>query len=47
VGIGVILTEAHDWKSTLGPDATLVHGLAHIPQFSPVVGVWKAIPETE
>ena len=46
-GIAVILTEAHDWKSTLGPDAALVHGLAHIPQFSPIGGVWTPIPETE
>ena len=33
VGIGVILTEAHDWRGVLGADADLVIGLGHIPQF--------------
>jgi adenine phosphoribosyltransferase len=33
VGIGVILTEAHDWRDVLGADADLVIGLGHIPQF--------------
>ena len=33
VGVGVILTEGHDWKAVLGPDAGLVHGLGHIPVF--------------
>jgi adenine/guanine phosphoribosyltransferase-like PRPP-binding protein len=33
VGIGVILTEAHDWRNVLGADADLVVGLGHIPQF--------------
>jgi adenine phosphoribosyltransferase len=33
VGIGVILTEAHDWRGVLGADANLVVGLGHIPQF--------------
>jgi adenine/guanine phosphoribosyltransferase-like PRPP-binding protein len=33
VGIGVILTEGHDWRATLGADADLVTGLGHIPQF--------------
>jgi adenine phosphoribosyltransferase len=46
VGIGVVLTEAHDWRATLGPDAALVHGLAHIPQFRPNKGRWEPIPET-
>ncbi|MGY3615789.1 phosphoribosyltransferase family protein [Bradyrhizobium sp. USDA 10063] len=34
VGIGVILTEGHEWKKPLGADAALVTGLGHIPQFS-------------
>jgi adenine/guanine phosphoribosyltransferase-like PRPP-binding protein len=33
VGIGVILTEARDWRDALGADADLVIGLGHIPQF--------------
>ena len=33
VGIGVILTESHDWREVLGADAGLVVGLGHIPQF--------------
>src|SRR5882757_3053548 len=33
VGIGVILTESHDWRDVLGADAALVVGLGHIPQF--------------
>lgn len=33
VGIGVILTESHDWRKVLGADADLVVGLGHIPQF--------------
>ena len=33
VGIGVILTESHDWREVLGADADLVVGLGHIPQF--------------
>ena len=46
VGIGVILTEARDWQTTLGADAALVRGLAHIPQFAPRNGRWEPIPET-
>jgi adenine/guanine phosphoribosyltransferase-like PRPP-binding protein len=34
VGVGVILTEAHDWREALGADAALVAGLGHIPQFT-------------
>lgn len=34
VGVGVILTEAKDWQATLGPDAGMIHSLAHIPQFT-------------
>ena len=33
VGVGVILTEGHDWKRVLGPDADLVRALGHIPVF--------------
>lgn len=47
VGIGAVLTEAHDWKARLGADAGLVHGLAHIPQFAPVAGVWRPIPGSD
>jgi adenine phosphoribosyltransferase len=46
VGVGVILTEAHDWKAVLGPDADLVTGLAHIPQFQPGPSGWEPIPAT-
>ncbi len=48
VGIGVVLTEAHEWKTTLGADAALLQGLAHIPQFARAVdtGTWRPIPET-
>ncbi|MFH0298669.1 phosphoribosyltransferase family protein [Bradyrhizobium sp. 31Argb] len=34
VGVGVILTEGHEWKKVLGADASLVTGLGHIPQFN-------------
>ncbi|MGX9424984.1 MULTISPECIES: phosphoribosyltransferase family protein [Bradyrhizobium] len=33
-GVGVILTEGHEWKKVLGADADLVTGLGHIPQFN-------------
>ena len=46
-GVGVVLTEAHEWKETLGADAALVHGLGHIPQFRPGAAGWEPIPETE
>lgn len=46
VAIGVVLTEAHDWRTTLGADAALVRGLAHIPQFAPGEGRWRPIPAT-
>ncbi len=46
VGIGAVLTEAHEWKLKLGMDAALVHGLAHIPQFAPLDGRWRPIPES-
>ena len=46
VGVGVILTEAHDWKEKLGADAALVRALGHIPQFRPGAAGWEPIPET-
>jgi len=47
VGIGVVLTEAYDWRETLGPDCALLHRLAHIPQFTGGAdGGWVPIPET-
>ncbi|MDO6587780.1 phosphoribosyltransferase family protein [Salipiger sp. 1_MG-2023] len=47
VGAGVILTEAQDWRETLGPDADSLVSLAHIPQFAPgAEGRWQPIPGT-
>jgi adenine/guanine phosphoribosyltransferase-like PRPP-binding protein len=46
VGGGVILTEGHDWKQTLGADARLVRGLGHIPQFALAEGKATPMPET-
>ena len=48
VGIGVVLTEAHEWRATLGVDVALLHSLAHIPQFErkAATGAWRPIPET-
>lgn len=48
VGIGVVLTEAHAWRATLGPDAALVQSLADIPQFArhPDRKEWCPIPAT-
>lgn len=48
VAIGTILTEAHDWRERLGADAALVHGLAHIPQFTRANDQvpWTPIPES-
>ncbi|HEX3982096.1 MAG TPA: phosphoribosyltransferase family protein [Acidisoma sp.] len=46
VGIGVILTEGHDWKTALGADAGLVMGLGHIPVFRIENGKANPIPET-
>lgn len=48
VGIGVILTEAHDWRETLGEDQALIHSLAHIPQFEKTGGddIWTPISGT-
>jgi adenine/guanine phosphoribosyltransferase-like PRPP-binding protein len=33
VGVGVILTEGHDWAGVLGEDSRLVRALGHIPVF--------------
>ena len=46
IGIGVILTEGHDWRAALGQDAGLVMGLAHIPVFRIENGAAVPIPET-
>jgi adenine phosphoribosyltransferase len=46
VGIGVILTEGHDWKQVLGTDAALVRGLGHIPVFRLSEGRAEPIPAT-
>lgn len=46
VGIGVILTEGHDWKKALGEDAALVQALGHIPVFCLTDGRAEPIPET-
>lgn len=34
VAIGVLLTEADEWRAALGADADLVHTLGHIPMFA-------------
>jgi adenine phosphoribosyltransferase len=46
VGVGVILTEGHDWKAVLGADAGLVRGLGHIPVFRIDDGHAVPIPST-
>ncbi len=46
VGIGVILTESHDWRDVLGVDADLVVGLGHIPQFRLAAGHATPDPAT-
>jgi adenine/guanine phosphoribosyltransferase-like PRPP-binding protein len=46
VGAGVILTEGHDWKKTLGADARLLRSLGHIPQFALADGKATPMPET-
>lgn len=47
VGVGVILTEAKDWRETLRADADLIHSLAHIPQFTRTEnGLWTPIAAT-
>lgn len=45
VGTGVILTEAQEWRETLGKDVKTLFSLAHIPQFQPGPdGKWQPIP---
>ena len=46
IGIGCILTEAHDWETALGKDAALVQSLAHIPQFRQGQDGWTPRPAT-
>lgn len=46
VGIGVILTEAHEWRPVLGADAALVRSLGHIPQFRIQGGQATIIPSS-
>ncbi|WP_284945498.1 phosphoribosyltransferase family protein [Acidisoma cladoniae] len=46
VGIGVILTEGHDWEARLGADVGLVRALGHIPVYRIVDGRAEVIPET-
>jgi adenine/guanine phosphoribosyltransferase-like PRPP-binding protein len=46
VGAGVILTEGHDWKTTLAADARLLRSLGHIPQFALADGKATPMPET-
>jgi len=46
VKIGVVLTEARRWQTTLGADAALVTGFGHIPQFRIAGGRAILIPET-
>jgi adenine phosphoribosyltransferase len=46
VGVGVILTEGHDWKKVLAADTALVTGLGHIPQFTIAGGRAIADPAT-
>jgi adenine/guanine phosphoribosyltransferase-like PRPP-binding protein len=46
VGVGVILTEGHDWEGVLGEDSLLVRALGHIPVFRIAAGKAEAIPET-
>lgn len=45
-GIGVILTEGHDWKAALGADAAMLRGLDHIPVYRITDGTAAPIPET-
>ena len=45
-GIGVILTEGHDWRPVLGADAEKLAALGHIPQFRLDGRNATPIPET-
>lgn len=44
--LGVVLTEAHDWKKNLGEDAKLLVALGHIPVFKLDGAAATVIPET-
>jgi adenine phosphoribosyltransferase len=46
VGVGVILTEGHEWRALLGADEQLVAGLGHIPQFKIEGGRATPMPES-
>ncbi|MDO6723318.1 phosphoribosyltransferase family protein [Celeribacter halophilus] len=47
VGAGVILTEAQEWRKTLGEDVNHLVSVAHIPQFAPDEnGNWQPIAGT-
>jgi len=46
VGVGVILTEGHDWEAALGDDVGLVHALGHIPVYRIADGQAEVIPGT-
>jgi adenine phosphoribosyltransferase len=46
VGIGVVLTEGHEWRAPLGADAAKVVGLGHIPQFRIEGGTATPMAET-
>lgn len=45
-GVGVILTEGHEWRAPLGDDAKTLVALGHIPQFRIEGGRATAIAET-
>jgi adenine phosphoribosyltransferase len=47
VAVGVVLTEAADWRAALGADAELVVALGHIPQFRPGAAGWEPIAGTD
>lgn len=46
IGVGVILTEGHSWRSVLAADADLVVSLGHIPQFHIADGKATIIPHS-
>lgn len=48
IAVGTILSEAHEWRRSLGEDAKLVHSLAHIPQFTRTddTAAWEPISDS-
>ena len=46
VGLGVVLTEAHDWKKNMGEDGKMLVALGHIPVFKLDGEKATIIPET-